>query len=320
MRLRSGPQPMRSRAGRHGRDELGQLLDLGRPHPADVRGAGDRPLAGGGQVLLETTRVVRAELLVHRAPLLEQAGHGVGEHDVGARAHGQVEVGAVGHAGPAGIDHHQPGAVGLGLGQERQEVGVGDRRVGAPDHDEPAGRHVQRIGRQHVAEGVVPGLAGGGRTDGVGHLGHPQPGEQQRGQRLRRQHRGRRAVEVGQHAGRSVVAERGADPGRHQLDRLVPRRLPEGAGSLRPGAHEGRQDPLRPVDPAGVVLHLVADVAGRERVAGRGVDRGQASVLDGDGEGARVRAVEGARGGERGHGPCSHPTEGPGPLTNVARR
>ena len=111
LRLRSGPQPMRSRAGRTEATSSASSSISRRRHAAHVRGAGDRPLAGGGQVLLDPARVVGAELLVHRAPLLQQAGHGVGEHDVGARAHGEVQVGAVGHAGPAGIDHHQPGAV-----------------------------------------------------------------------------------------------------------------------------------------------------------------------------------------------------------------
>ena len=155
LRLRSGPQPMRSRAGRAEATSSASSSIL--TPPRRTRPRPRRPATrGGGQVLLDPARVGGAELLVHHAPLLQQAGHGVGEHDIGARAHGEVQVGAVGHAGPARIDDHQPGAVALGLGQERQEVGVRDGRVGAPDDDEAADRDVQRIGREHVAEGVVP--------------------------------------------------------------------------------------------------------------------------------------------------------------------
>ena len=93
----SGPQPMRSRAGRTEATSSASssIWAASTPHTSAARATGHaRATARYSSTALG---VVSAERLVHRAPLSStRATDGVGEHDVGARTHGEVQIGAAG--------------------------------------------------------------------------------------------------------------------------------------------------------------------------------------------------------------------------------
>ena len=55
---------------------------------------------------------------------------------VGARAHRQMQVGALGSAGAVGIDHHQLGAALLGGHRVGHHIDLRVDRISAPDHDQ----------------------------------------------------------------------------------------------------------------------------------------------------------------------------------------
>src|SRR5947208_6440619 len=89
----------------------------------------------------------------------------------------------------------------------------------------------------------------------------------------------------------ALAGDDGAPPRGDRVDRLVPRDRREIARPLRADATQRRQDAQRRMDALGVLAHLAADHATRERVLGVAGDRREPAGLDGDDEAAARRAI-----------------------------
>ena len=188
------------------------------------------------------------------------------------------------------------------------QVGVGHRRVGAPDHDEVAVGDVGRDRRWPWSRSTSRhALPGGRRADGVLHLGRSERLEQQGGQPVALQHGGRRVVEVG-HDGRPGRARRwrrgsgrrrgrGPRPSRSARTRPRPSARSDAAASSAarsPWMRRVMRRTLRQIQPS--VSGLAASPSGTASMA---VIRSSSTVTD---ERAAVGAVERAGRGDGGHG------------------
>ena len=191
-----------------GRDELGELLDVGFAQAALRRRRGDAPLASPRR---GTRR--RRRRAPHRTcrrsgparaggwPRRRRARRRCRDEGQGARRRASaipVRRGSITTSARTALPR---------LRGERQQMRVGDGRVGAPDDEQLGVRHVERIGREHVAEDLSPRRAGGAGTDRVLDLGQPEAVHDARAERTRAEHAGRRAVEVRDHRRRAVLAD-----------------------------------------------------------------------------------------------------------------
>ena len=268
------------------------------PHTSAAASSVQRSAAA--EQLLDAAGVLVEERVVEQPVGAEVAGDRQRQHDVGARQRRDVAIGARRHRRAPGIDHGEAGAGGAGLLHERREVGVRHGRVGAPHH------HVARRGRRRA-----------GRPTACDRRPRPTPRRRwprrsSPAPRRRPSRRNSRSVRAGagQHAGRRVVEERDrpsparrrrARPGASPRPGRGPRPSSRRSNSPDPfgaGPHQRREDAIGPVHPLGVALHLLADEALGEGVAGRGVDLGDPSRLHRHLERAGVGTVEGA-GGDR---------------------
>ena len=151
-------------------------------HAAHPRRLGQADGARRRHVLLEARHVALDERAVERVAPLQLRGHRPGQHHVGARPDGQVEVGLGGDLRAARIDHHQLGSRAARAADDRREVQVRPGDVVAPRDDEPGvdgllGGHPRRgterphpgLGPHAAAEGLAIEQArarAGGRSAG----------------------------------------------------------------------------------------------------------------------------------------------------------
>ena len=75
--------------------------------PALRRRRSDAPLLRRLEERVGAVDVRRTERVVDPTALVQEVGHGVGEHDVGAGTKGKVHVGARRHPGATRVDHDE---------------------------------------------------------------------------------------------------------------------------------------------------------------------------------------------------------------------
>ncbi|NDC44543.1 MAG: hypothetical protein EBZ55_00455 [Actinobacteria bacterium] len=175
----------------------------------------------------------------------EPGGDGITKHDVCARSNSEVDIGAIGDRNSARVDHDQLCTRLLCLGDEWQEMGVARPRVPTPDHEKLRVDDVERIRREHPAESPFPGGRLRARADRLFNLRAPKALEEVWHETLLVDARARRVVEVGNHASRPRLFDRGANLSCNERDRFIPRRLAELPLAFRPDSDQRSKDPLR---------------------------------------------------------------------------
>ncbi len=213
-----GPDRRRPR----GRVGAAELLDLGGGKPGDPSHALGRVLGEARLQPVEAQRVPLDVVRVVERVAHDHVHHPQGEGGVGARPRADVPVGLLRRARAQGVDDHEPGALLLRLEDEGPPVGVRDRGVGAPDHDEPAPR---RVLGQHSQAGADRGrhpLVAGAAADVALQPRGAQPGEEAGGERVHLDEALGPGVAVGQDGGRPVLRDDLLQAVRHLAERLVP--------------------------------------------------------------------------------------------------
>ena len=119
------------------------MSDAATSHTSAARDRG--PLLTGGEVRLGTVDPALDELLIDVAVALQQRGHGHRQHTVGARAHGEVQIGAIGDRGASRVDDDQPRPGTPTLLDHRRQMGLRDVGIGTPHHDQVTVFEVLRV-------------------------------------------------------------------------------------------------------------------------------------------------------------------------------
>ena len=231
---------------------------------------------------------------------LELRRHREGEHDIGAGADLDEEIGLLGDAGALRVDDDQPGicpfARRLNLPREMQ---VGHRDVVAPHHDEVRVAHL--LGR-HPGRGAVEARVGGAAHDPA-----ELPPREQRCSELVEEpavHRtpGQLAVRAGvvqrQHRLRAMPRDCARDALMDQVQCLVPGDRRERVATAPTHALQRLGKPPRAVHELGIgTRHLVADHAGRVRIGFRTAHTEDTDPIGLDYKAARIRAIQRADAG-----------------------
>ena len=211
---------------------------------------------------------------------------------IGADADRQIEIGRLGAARAARIDHHDRHAalLPLRLGQ-RPEMHVGGGEVGAP-RDHQVGMHDRfGVGAAHRAERHVPRRL----AAGVAHRAGLQARGAQRVEEAVHQAAVHQplmgGVGVAQQGERTAFPDDRLPPGGDLVERLVPGDRRELAGALGAAAPERRGDALRRVHQVGVAVDLAAGETGRVGVIGVALHAHDLAVLDMGDERAHVGTI-----------------------------
>ena len=194
--------------------------------------------------------------------------------------------------GRARVDHDQLRAALLRLADVRHEVNARRRRVHAPEDDQLRLGVVLIRDRRHLAVERHVGGAGRRRADRAREARRAEAAPQLRVDVVLREQAVRPAVRVGQDRLGAGVAFACSKARGDELDRFVPRHARELAGAFASAADGGVEQAIGSVDALAELPHLRADVAVGDRVLARSVDGDDLAVLHGDGEAARVGAVE----------------------------
>ncbi len=272
--------------------EPGERDDLVDPEPGDLRSPGGRPRPEVRRQLVRSVRVPPHVRPVRVALGEEDVHHGARERPVGARAKGQVHVGALRRARPVGIHHDQLGAPPLRARDVSHDVDLGVDGIPAPDHDEL--RVLAHLAEVHTALGADPRQPARVRQGDAdrrvpARVAH-DVAQAVDAVPLDQSHRAR--VEVRPDRLETVAGRLLDERLRDAVQRLLPRDASELARALRPHAPQRVEQAVRVVNALRVAPHLLADDAGRV-----GVPRGAAHPPDRAGvqtlhvEGARARAV-----------------------------
>jgi hypothetical protein len=176
-----------------------------------------------------------------------------------------------------------------GLRQEVPAVVAGRDGVRAPHEREPGFGHLLGVEANRVA--FVLHLAGrcAAHAAVVGRRAHRVEDAQERPP-LHDAHRAE--VAERQHRLGPVALDHAQQPGRDDVQRLVPGRPPELAGPLRSGPDQRVEQPVFGVGAPLVVAHLGAEPTARDRVVAGAGDLRDAAVLDRGDPGAGVLAVQ----------------------------
>ncbi len=197
--------------------------------PADLRGALGRVLLHGLRELAVVRHAIADELAVDQPEPDDLVQHAVVERDVGARLDLAEHVGVVGDPLAPHVDDDQLRAAPPRLLEERRRDGVVRRRVRARQ-DRHVGVDDVAVRRRHgpgadalEQRGDARGVA---QARAVVDVVGPEPGADQLLEEVGLLVRALRRAEPGDRP-RSVLAVDPLQPGRHEVERLLPRRLAE---------------------------------------------------------------------------------------------
>ena len=165
-RLVGAHRPQRHRAAGAG-EAVGGLLDEPGLDAADRGGARGRPLARDRAGLLPAARVARDERLVDEPVAVDDVQQRAQQREVGARAHRQVQVGALGGRRAARVGADDERALGLTVADAAPEDRVAGGGVRA-QQQEAVGERDVGVGRRRAVEAERAAVAGDRR-------GHAQP-------------------------------------------------------------------------------------------------------------------------------------------------
>ena len=224
------------------------------------------------------------------------------DRDVGARFDREMDVRRTRERRRSRIDDHELRAALLGLAHVRNQVDAGRRRIDAPEDDQlrfdviliadrrhlAVERHVCRARRRRAQRAIEPGCA-----DAPPEL---------RVEVVLGQQAVRSAVGIRKDRFRAELLRRLPEPVGDLLERLVPRHPGELAVAFVADALRRIEKPVGAVHALAELPHLRADVALGDGIDGAAVDGEHFSLLHGDVERARVRAVERTSGLDDGRG------------------
>jgi hypothetical protein len=287
-------------SGLQGAEVTRQAADFLGRDAADRRGALGRPLGRAPRQRLEAVDVALDIVAVDPAVRDQLVHHAQRQRAVCAGQQRDVLLALLCGFAAARVDRDQLRAAALGLLRQRPEVQVAGDRVAAPDHDQPALGEEARVHADLGAIGRHQRIAAGRRADGA---------VQQRGAELVEEAlRHRLALHQAHRAGVAVRNDRLRLARRDRLQalrdvgqRLVPRHAHELAAPFRPDPLQRMQHALVVVGALGIAADLGAERTGGVGVLRVALDAHHPTVLDGDAQGAGVRAVVGAGGVNRSH-------------------
>ena len=278
-RWRWAPTPSRSSEGWVVANSRAIRSIVSAVDPADLGPVRDRSLGQALEQLVVALGMGTTPVLVRQAGVHDRAHHPQGQGRVGPRKRPQVLVGDPRRAAAEGVDDDQPGAGPPRLEQLLPEMRGGRHRVPAPDQEVAGVRPLLGIhlGREPMGCDDA-GDAGAGadrphQPAGADRV-HEPVGDRAALERALRAH-----VAVGEHRFAAVLLDRGADPLRADVDRLLPARGTELARALRAGANQRLEDPVLRVDAIEVVGDLAAEEARGDRMVGVSADRHRAPRL-----------------------------------------
>ena len=219
---------------------------------------------------------------------------------IGAGPGRQVEIGLPRERCRTRVDDDEPRARFLRLAHVRHEMDARCGGVDAPEDDEPCFRIVLVGDRRHLAVERLCGHAGRRRAHGTREARGAEPAEEHGVEGVLREQAIRSAVGKRQDGFAAPAVAHLEHACGDELDRFVPLDAPEAPQPFRSGSHGGVLQPRIAVHAIAELPDFRADVAGGRRVQRRAVDFDDPPFADGDGQTARVGAVERARGVDNG--------------------